>query len=571
MAGIVDIALSQEGTKEASGNNDVKYNDWYYGRHVSGGSYPWCAVFVSWCANQAGVPTSVIPKTASVSTLHSFFQGAGLFQPKGNGYKPKAGDILIQKSNGASHTGIVTGSSGGSFTTIEGNTSNGVYQRSYSLNDSKLTGFGTPNYSGAPLTGSGGNLIGDSTDNTGSGGSAGGSSLGVGSYDYTDYTVKKGDTIQSIANKYGTTPALIIFMNDLNGKDLKVGQVLKIPTAKNGVDNPASGVGSITKNLKHSMKVEVSHPTIEAIFFTETAMLATVSTTGLTSANDVDNDIISVNTVRNMSQDCPTMTISLVWRRGWYQALSSNDLVVVKMQRPPEKKVEVFWGLIDDIRKTLDFSSGNPQRAVQVTCRGFAKAFVNFDVGLIENISVEPETGFFAQLTELVKCDSYAAIELVYNAYVGKGIQYKFSDGKTLEDYLSYSGTHRENEKLMDYTSYTSYNGSLWNFIKELSNLPFNETFWELVDGKPNLIHRKTPFNKDEWTNLPRTTIGDYDIVSDNTGRSDLETYTVYQVNMSLLGEDTKNLYNPLWYPPYYNKYGITMLTVDTVYEAASY
>ena len=356
MAGIVDIALSQEGTKEASGNNDVKYNDWYYGRHVSGGSYPWCAVFVSWCANQAGVPTSVIPKTASVSTLHSFFQGAGLFQPKGNGYKPKAGDILIQKSNGASHTGIVTGSSGGSFTTIEGNTSNGVYQRSYSLNDSKLTGFGTPNYSGAPLTGSGGNLIGDSTDNTGSGGSAGGSSLGVGSYDYTDYTVKKGDTIQSIANKYGTTPALIIFMNDLNGKDLKVGQVLKIPTAKNGVDNPASGVGSITKNLKHSMKVEVSHPTIEAIFFTETAMLATVSTTGLTSANDVDNDIISVNTVRNMSQDCPTMTISLVWRRGWYQALSSNDLVVVKMQRPPEKKVEVFWGLIDDIRKTLDFS-----------------------------------------------------------------------------------------------------------------------------------------------------------------------------------------------------------------------
>ena len=571
MSGIVDIALSQEGTKEATGNNDVKYNDWYYGRHVSGGSYPWCAVFVSWCANQAGVPTSVIPKTASVSSLYSFFQGAGLFKAKGSGYVPKAGDILIQKSNGASHTGIVTGSSGGNFTTIEGNTSNGVFQRSYSLNDAKLTGFGTPNYSGAPMTGDGGNFTGSSNDNTGSGGSAGGSALGVGSYDFTNYTVKKGDTIQSIADKYGTTPALIIFMNDLNGKDLKVGQVLKIPTAKNGESNPASGVGSITKNLKHSMKVEVSHPTIEAIFFTETAMLATVSTTGLTSANDVDNDIISVNTVRNMSQDCPTMTISLVWRRGWYQALSSNDLVVVKMQRPPEDKVEVFWGLIDDIRKTIDFSSGNPQRAVQVTCRGFAKAFVNFDVGLIENISVEPESGFFAQLTELVKCDSYAAIELVYNAYVGKGIKYTFSNGKSLEDYLSYSGTHRENERLMDYTSYTSYNGSLWNFIKELSNLPFNETFWELKGGKPNLIHRKTPFNKEEWTNLPRTTIKDYDIVSDNTGRSDLETYTVYQVNLSLLGEDTKNLYNPLWYPPYYNKYGITMLTVETMYEASSY
>lgn len=106
MAGIVDVALSQEGTKEATGNNDVKYNDWYYGRHVSGGSYPWCAVFVSWCANQAGVPTSVIPKTASVSSLYSFFQGAGLFKAKGSGYVPKAGDILIQKSNGASNNKI---------------------------------------------------------------------------------------------------------------------------------------------------------------------------------------------------------------------------------------------------------------------------------------------------------------------------------------------------------------------------------------------------------------------------------------------------------------------------------
>ena len=45
--GIVDIALAQEGTKE-NGTNNVKYNDWYYGRNVSGASYTWCAELESW-------------------------------------------------------------------------------------------------------------------------------------------------------------------------------------------------------------------------------------------------------------------------------------------------------------------------------------------------------------------------------------------------------------------------------------------------------------------------------------------------------------------------------------------
>ena len=143
--GIVDIALSQEGTRE-NGTNSVKYNTWYYGRNVSGGSYPWCAVFVSWCANQAGVSTNVIPKTASVSVLQNFFVKNKLFQKKGNGYIPKAGDILIQKSGGASHTGIVYAADSNYFYTIEGNASSAVSKRKYSYNDSKLTGFGTPKY-----------------------------------------------------------------------------------------------------------------------------------------------------------------------------------------------------------------------------------------------------------------------------------------------------------------------------------------------------------------------------------------------------------------------------------------
>ena len=142
---IIDIAKSEIGTSENPlGSSNVKYNTWYYGHAVSGANYPWCAVFISWCANQAGISTNIIPKTASVSNLQTFFINQGLYKNKG--YNPNPGDIMIQKSNGASHTGIVIESNGATFSTIEGNTSNKVAKRSYSLNDNRLSGFGTPQY-----------------------------------------------------------------------------------------------------------------------------------------------------------------------------------------------------------------------------------------------------------------------------------------------------------------------------------------------------------------------------------------------------------------------------------------
>ena len=43
------------------------------------------------------------------------------------------------------------------------------------------------------------------------------------------YKVKKGDTLLTIAKKFGTTAAKISALNGLKGTSLKVGQVLKIP------------------------------------------------------------------------------------------------------------------------------------------------------------------------------------------------------------------------------------------------------------------------------------------------------------------------------------------------------
>lgn len=48
--------------------------------------------------------------------------------------------------------------------------------------------------------------------------------------DYDFYTIKSGDTLFSIANKYNTTPDKIKLLNNLTSNTLSIGQLIKIPT-----------------------------------------------------------------------------------------------------------------------------------------------------------------------------------------------------------------------------------------------------------------------------------------------------------------------------------------------------
>jgi LysM repeat protein len=53
-----------------------------------------------------------------------------------------------------------------------------------------------------------------------------------------NYTVKKGDSLYSIANKYGTSVSNIIKLNNLTNNNLSIGQVLKIPNNNvNSINN----------------------------------------------------------------------------------------------------------------------------------------------------------------------------------------------------------------------------------------------------------------------------------------------------------------------------------------------
>lgn len=76
----VNIALAECGIVEAN-DNITKYGEWY---GMNG--KPWCAMFVSWCANQAGLLASsensngIIPKYASVYLGMEWYKDKNRFE-----------------------------------------------------------------------------------------------------------------------------------------------------------------------------------------------------------------------------------------------------------------------------------------------------------------------------------------------------------------------------------------------------------------------------------------------------------------------------------------------------------
>lgn len=120
---VVLLAATQVGISESPPNsNNVRYNTWYYGREVSGGSYPWCMVFVQWVFAQLGV--ALPQRTASCGALMRAAQMSGQWVTAD--YRP--GDVVIYDFPGGAatdHCGIVESVTDSGVVAIEGNTGSG--------------------------------------------------------------------------------------------------------------------------------------------------------------------------------------------------------------------------------------------------------------------------------------------------------------------------------------------------------------------------------------------------------------------------------------------------------------
>ena len=132
---LVVIAQSQIGNEGGE-----TYWRWYgFEDHVD-----WCAIFVSWCADQAGMlETDSIPKYAVCD------DGIRWFIRNGKWYnrriEPKAGMIIFfdWDDDGVSeHTGIVEKCEDGLIYTIEGNSHDVCKRKWYAAGDKTIMGYG---------------------------------------------------------------------------------------------------------------------------------------------------------------------------------------------------------------------------------------------------------------------------------------------------------------------------------------------------------------------------------------------------------------------------------------------
>lgn len=108
----------------------------------------WCAIFVSWCADQCGyLDAGVLPKMEGVRPYVDWFIERGQWQ--GRDYVPSPGDIIFfdWESDGlADHIGIVEKVDGGYVYTIEGNAGDMCICCTYQQNSNLFFGYGVPWY-----------------------------------------------------------------------------------------------------------------------------------------------------------------------------------------------------------------------------------------------------------------------------------------------------------------------------------------------------------------------------------------------------------------------------------------
>ena len=164
---VIKVAEGEVGYLEKKSNKDLESktanagskNYTKYGRWIGANGDYWCASFLSWIFYKAygsmlGKQLLCGAFSAACETIRKNFSKNG--QYKAN---PAIGDVIFfsgTRHSGANHIGIVYKIADGKVYTIEGNTSGasgvvdnggGVAKKSYALTNSKILGYGHPDYS----------------------------------------------------------------------------------------------------------------------------------------------------------------------------------------------------------------------------------------------------------------------------------------------------------------------------------------------------------------------------------------------------------------------------------------
>ena len=155
---LVAVAKSQVGYHESKENfiirDDGSVQGWsYYGGWYGMPYEEWCAMFVSYCLQRAGIDEGIMPQSANCNRWKGHL-GARYIDDEDN-YFPEAGDLIYfhhdrvsKDPNFPNHIGIVTDfdAEKGIVYTVEGNAGKAVSVRQYPHNSAVIVGYASMRY-----------------------------------------------------------------------------------------------------------------------------------------------------------------------------------------------------------------------------------------------------------------------------------------------------------------------------------------------------------------------------------------------------------------------------------------
>ena len=273
--------------------------------------------------------------------------------------------------------------------------------------------------------------------------------------------------------------------------------------------------------------------------------------------DSIREKIISVSTKNDMNDDSSAFTITVASDTRWEELVRPNDLVIIKLN-PNETKVGypnakdtvkndvVVVGLLTEIKSEGDYNDGT--RLYKLTGQSFAKILLNFELRVIQNVTLPLSVGWLDDRsgvgieslgTEIQGTSVADTIKYLLVSFLDY-VDYTFKTGtKTTESYKDRLNllidSWTDDEFLLDPMPITSFEGSLNQMIKSVASRPFMEVFFDTYKDKDGyemseLIVRRTPFDEEDWEALDELNMYSHEVIKEEVGQNDTETYSVYNV-----------------------------------------
>lgn len=234
--------------------------------------------------------------------------------------------------------------------------------------------------------------------------------------------------------------------------------------------------------------------------------------------------------------------------KTWMDKLEKMDIVYIT-----EWGKVRFCGYVEDIRFSARMTSaGKPQREILVEGGSIGKLLSTFKI--ILNQAILPGTGTAKSKSDILNGILQATIVeggsiknifgLIYKDFmelmiaIGQSEKIQNQGIYALLDYfIDYENGISKDIEAIYPTSFSLYSvgeNNIWDIWDNLAYPPINELFgiWHVNSEKYRIIFRQSPFEPEDWRNLPLTIIPTVALTTYDLGTSTSEVFTFYQAGL---------------------------------------